>query len=155
MLLFTHILQWNVTDNYDLSIFQLIIFQLFSKRPRTSFPLTTTTTTVFRPFVWNYPGEPVAEETFTYTYPDHQSSFIRFLHLLWSIAFSLFSLRAWQSYCTTSVQVLFGLAPSISYSIHFFTHSLSSFCFPLNKSLYTAVPMKDFLAHWRLASPRT
>jgi len=35
------------------------------------------------------PGELVPEETFTqtptHTYPDHQSSFISFLHLLWSI----------------------------------------------------------------------
>jgi len=42
----------------------------------------------------------------THTYPDHQSSFICFLHLLWSIASSLFNLRAWQSFCTTSFQVL-------------------------------------------------
>jgi len=67
----------------------------------------------------------------THIYPDHQSSLISFLHLLWSLAFSLVNLRAWQSFCTTSVQVLFGLplglAPFTSYSIHFFTQSLSSF----------------------------
>ena len=45
----------------------------------------------------------------TYTHPDHQTSFINFLHLLQSIASSLFSLRAWQSCSTTSLQVLFGL----------------------------------------------
>jgi len=48
-----------------------------------------------------------------------------FLHLLWSIASSLFSLRVWHSFCTTSLQVFFGLplslAPSTSYSIYFFT----------------------------------
>jgi len=51
-------------------------------------------------------------------------------------------LHAWQSFCTTSLQVLFGLplglAPSISYSIHFFTQSLSSFrntC-PYHRSLF-------------------
>jgi len=27
---------------------------------------TTTTTTVLWPFVWDYPGEPVPEETFTH-----------------------------------------------------------------------------------------
>jgi len=47
------------------------------------------------------------------------------------MASSLSSLHAWQSFCTTSVQVSFGLplglAPSTSYSIHFFTRSLSSF----------------------------
>jgi len=36
----------------------------------------------------------------TCTYPDHQLSFISFLHLLRSIASSLFNL---QSFCTTSV----------------------------------------------------
>jgi len=64
----------------------------------------------------------------THTYPDHQSSFICFLHLLRSMASSLFNLLAWQSLCTTSVQVFFGLplvlAPSTSYSIHFCTKPL-------------------------------
>ena len=29
----------------------------------------TTTTTVLRPFVWDYPGEPIPEETFTQSHP--------------------------------------------------------------------------------------
>jgi len=66
----------------------------------------------------------------THTHPD-QTSFINFLHLLRSIASSLFNLHTWQSFSTTSVQVLFGLPhvlePPTSYSIHFFTQSLSSF----------------------------
>jgi len=41
------------------------------------------------------------------------------------------SLRTWQSFCITCLQVLFGLAlglePSTSYSIHFFTQSVFSF----------------------------
>jgi len=41
----------------------------------------------------------------THTHPDHQTSFINFLHLLRSIASSVFSLRAWQSFLTTSLQV--------------------------------------------------
>jgi len=41
-------------------------------------PYTTTTTTILWPFVWDYPHEPVPEETFTHTYPDHQPSFINF-----------------------------------------------------------------------------
>ena len=57
-------------------------------------------------------------------------SFYNFLRLLQSIAFSVFNLHAWQSFSTTSLQVLFGLPlglePSTSYSIHFF-QSLSSF----------------------------
>jgi len=40
-------------------------------------------------------------------------------------------LRAWQSFCTTSLHVLFGLPlalePSTSYSIHFFTYPISVF----------------------------
>ena len=60
-----------------------------------------------------------------------KSSFICFLHLSRSIASSLFNLHVWQSFCTISVQVFFGLslgrAPSTSYSIHFFTQPLSSF----------------------------
>jgi len=66
-----------------------------------------------------------------HTSPDHQPFFISFLHLLWSIAYSLFSSCAWQSFCSTSLQVpfglLLGLEPSTFYSIHFFTQSLSSF----------------------------
>ena len=34
----------------------------------------------------------------THTHPDHQTSFINFLHLLWSTASSVFSLRACQSH---------------------------------------------------------
>ena len=57
---------------------------------------------------------------------------ICFLHLLRSMASSLFKIHAWQSFHTISVQPFFGLplclAPSTSYSIHFFAQSLSSFC---------------------------
>jgi len=42
-------------------------------------------------------------------HPDHHPIFISFFHLLRSIASSLFKLRAWQSFCTTSLHVLFGL----------------------------------------------
>jgi len=56
---------------------------------------------------------------------------ICFLHLLRSIASSVFNPRALQSFSTISLQVLFrlplGLVPFTSYSIHFFTQSLSSF----------------------------
>ena len=66
----------------------------------------------------------------THTHPHHRTSFIIFLHLQWSMASSFFSLRAWQSSRTTSLQVLFGLplglGPSTSYSMHFFTKSSSS-----------------------------
>jgi len=56
---------------------------------------------------------------------------ISIFRLPWSVTSSLFKLHAWQSFCTTSLHVLFGLPlglePSTSYSIHFFTQSLSSF----------------------------
>jgi len=62
--------------------------------------------------------------------PDRHPVFISIFHTLRSIASSLFILSAWESFCTTSVQVLFGLPlglePSTSYSIHF-TQSVSSF----------------------------
>jgi len=57
-------------------------------------------------------------------HPDHHPVFISFFHLPWSIASSLFKLRGWQSFCTTSFYVLFGLPlglePSTSYYIHLF-----------------------------------
>jgi len=34
----------------------------------TTTTITTTTTTVLWPFVWNYPGEPVPEETFNHSH---------------------------------------------------------------------------------------
>jgi len=64
-------------------------------------------------------------------HPDHHQIFISFFHLPRSIASSLFKLRAWQSFCTTSFHILFGLPlglePYTSYSIHFFTQSVPSF----------------------------
>jgi len=64
-------------------------------------------------------------------HPDHHPVFISFFHLPRSIASSQFKLRAWRSFCRTSLHVLFGLPlglqPSTSYSIHFFTKSVSSF----------------------------
>jgi len=63
--------------------------------------------------------------------PDHHPIFISFFHLPRSIASSLFKLRAWQSFCITSLHVLFGLPlgmePYTSYSIYFFTQSVSCF----------------------------
>jgi len=57
-------------------------------------------------------------------HPDHHPMFISFFHLPQSIASSLFKLRAWQSFCTISFHVLFGvplgLEPSTSCSIHFY-----------------------------------
>jgi len=84
-------------------------------------------------FVRDYLGEPVPEKTFTHSHLSESPIilYICFLHLLRSMASSLFNLRVWQSFSITSVQLFFevglGLAPSTSYSIYFFTQSLSSF----------------------------
>ena len=102
-------------------------------------PNTHTHTTVSRPFGPGLPGRPYQKRhSPTHTHPDHQTSLINFLCLLWSIASSVFSLRAWQFFSTTSLQVLFGLGPSTSYSMHFFTQSSSSFCStcPYQRSLF-------------------
>ena len=75
-------------------------------------------------------------------HPAHHPIFISFFHLPRSIASSLFKLRTWQSFCTTFFHVLFGLPlglePSTSYSVHFFTQSLSSFCStcPYHRNLF-------------------
>ena len=75
-------------------------------------------------------------------HPDHHPLFISFFHPPRSVASSLFNLCARQSFCTTSLQVLFGLPlglkPSASYSIHFFTQSESSFrnACPYHRSLF-------------------
>jgi len=126
----------------------------------------TTTTTIV---LWHSgfcPGHPGTRARWyqkkhsrTHTYRGHQSAFICFLHLhvLWSMASSLFNLRACQSFCTTSVQVFFGiplgLAPATSYSIYFFTQSLSSFCStcPCHRSLFrcsTEIIAKQVATVW-------
>ena len=73
-------------------------------------------------FVRDNQAEPVQEHSPTYTYRGHQSSHICFIHLLRSMASSLFNSNARQSFSTISLQVFFGLplglAPSTSYSIH-------------------------------------
>jgi len=76
-------------------------------------------------FVRDNPGEPVPEETFTYSHSSRSSIIpICFLHLLRFMASSLFNPRVLQSFSTISLQVFFGLplgvAPSTSYSIHVF-----------------------------------
>ena len=66
----------------------------------------------------------------THTHPSWSSDILyQVPPPLWSITSSLFNLRAWQSFSTTSLQVLsnlpLGLGPLTSYSMHFFTQSLS------------------------------
>ena len=74
----------------------------------------------------------------THTHPDHRTSFVNFLHLLWSIE----PLCSVYSPFRQPLQVLFGLPlglePSTSYSMHFFTQSSCPFCStcPYNGSLF-------------------
>jgi len=83
-------------------------------------------------FVWDNPGEPVPEETFTHSHLSWSSIVPCLIHPSTMIHGMLHV----QSTCLTvistiSLQVFFGLplglAPSTSCSIHFFTQSLSSF----------------------------
>ena len=84
--------------------------------------------------------------------PDHHPIFISF-HLLRSVASSLFKLRAWQSFCTTSLHVLFGpplgLEPCTSYYIHFFNESVSSFCntCPYYRNLFCCSIIQDYVIY--------
>jgi len=99
--------------------------------------LTTTTTTTTTTTIVLYPLFGTTQESqyqrkhLPTHHPDYHPVFISFFHLLRSIASSQFKLRSWQSFCTTSVHVLFGLPlglePSTLYCIHFFAHSVSSF----------------------------
>jgi len=87
------------------------------------------------PLSWiTYVGQYQKKQSPIHTHPDHQTSFVNFLYLLQCVASlsSFFKLHAWKFFSSTSLQVLFGLPlglqPCISYTIHFFTQSLSSFC---------------------------
>jgi len=101
------------------------------------FYVTSSTTTQQQPFYGSLSGTTRVSRyqkkhlpTPTH-HPDHHPIYISFFHLPWSIASSLFKVRAWQSFGTTTFHVLFGLSlglePSTSYSMHFFTQSVSSF----------------------------
>ena len=116
--------------------------------------LPTFTTTVLRPFVRDYLGELVPEETFTHhSYSDHQSYFICFLHLLRSIASSQFKLCAWQSlhnlfpspFCSASWFVI------LHFILHSFFHPIIVFFFAIhahtNATCFLYVkPKTDFIA---------
>jgi len=91
-------------------------------------------------------------------HPDYHPIFISFFHLPRSIASSLFKLRAWQFFCTTSFDVFFGLPlglePSTSYSIHFFTQSVSSFhstC-PYHRNLFWCISIISSIPSLSLSS---
>ena len=54
----------------------------------------------------------------THTHLDHQPSVINNLHLLRSTALSLFNLRAWQSFSTMCLHILFGLPLGLEPLLH-------------------------------------
>ena len=89
----------------------------------------------------------------THTHPDHRTSFIIFLHLQRSMASSLFSLRAWQSSWTTSLQVLLALDPQLhtpcisSPNHHFAAHAHT------NAACFAAIPMLCHLYLVSLSAP--
>jgi len=59
-------------------------------------------------------------------HPGHHPIFISFFHLPRSIASSLFKLRDWQSFCTTSFHVLFGLLLGLESSTSYIPYISSS-----------------------------
>ena len=107
--------------------------QMMPDTTTTTFVLqtTTTTTVVLQPFVWDYPGEPVQEETFTHP-PSWSSS--NLYHILSST--TIHSILPVQIVClamflhnlsTFVWSASWSGALHLSYSIHFFDQSLSSF----------------------------
>jgi len=103
--------------------------------------ISTTTTTILGPFVWDYPGELVPEETLTHPPSWSSSSFYQLLpsttiHSI--ILVQITCLTIFAQPLSMSSGLPLALEPSTSYSIHFFTQSLSSFrstC-PYNHNLF-------------------
>jgi len=88
---------------------------------------------IVRPFVWDYPREPVPEETFTHSHLSWSSIIFYLLppsiaiHSLLPEQFTC--LRVFlHNLCPSILWSTLGLAPSTLYAVHFFTQSLSSFC---------------------------
>ena len=101
-----------------------------------------THTTFLRSSIRDYPGEPVPEATFTHSHRSCSPAIFYQLRPSTVIHSILLAQITCLTVCTTSIQVLcglpLGLEPSASYSIHFFTQSLSSFCnaCPYHRSLF-------------------
>jgi len=115
----------------------------------------TTTTIILRPFVRDYQSEPVPEETFTHPPSWSSSNLYQLLPSTTIHSILPVQIRAWQSFCTTSLHVLFGLPlglePSASYSVHFFTQSLSSFrntCTYYHNLFCCSINIISSIHHW-------
>jgi len=82
-------------------------------------------------------------------HPYHHPIFISFFHLLWSIASSLFKLRAWQSFCTSSLVYLlvwsppphipYISSPNLCLLFATYTHTIPTY-FALEPRLYHLIP---------------
>ena len=119
---------------YDLSIALTLCFKLTSFIRWYLTLSLTTTTTVLRPFVRDYPGEPIPEETLTYPPSWSTSNLCQLLPSTMIHSILLVQITCLAIFLHNrlgSFHVFFGLPlglePSISYSIHFFTQSVSSF----------------------------
>ena len=129
----------NIVENTDTSWIQYS--NVTQKRDRWKVNLTTTTstTTVLWPFVRDCPnkGPTLYQKKHSHTHLSSSSSNLYHLfHLLWSIASFLFSLRAWQSSCTTSVQVLW--STSWSGALHLILHT---FHYPISVFFLQHMPI--------------
>ena len=89
-----------------------------------------------------------------HTHPDHQTSFIIFLHLQRSTASSLFNLSAWQSSLTTSLKVLFGLPLGLGpchFILHAFLHPVIIFFsqhMPIPSQSQKGNKLSSISKHW-------
>ena len=115
---FSPLTHWSITLTFTLTLITLVIPLQHTHNRFVALWILSGTTWVSR-YQKNHSP--------THTYHGHHSSLICFIHLLWYMASSMFSPRTKR----ISVQVFFGLplglATSTSYSILFFTQSLSSF----------------------------
>jgi len=83
-------------------------------------------------------------------HPDHYPIFISFFHLPRSIASSLFKLRICQSFCTTSLHVLFGLPLDLEplhLIFHTFLHPISVFFLQHARTIATCFGLVSILYH--------
>jgi len=88
------------------------------------------TTTILRPFIWDYPGEPVEEETLTHPLSWSSSDLYQFfpsatIHSILPVQIMCLAIFL-HNLSHVLIGLPLGLEPSTSYSIHFFTQSVSS-----------------------------
>jgi len=113
----------------DFSDLHLLSYQLLI-----SYLHNTTTTIILRPLSGTTRVSRYQNKHWPIHHPDHHPIFISFLHLLRSIASSLFKLCAWQSLCTTSPCPLW--STSWSRALH---HMFHTFVHPINQCLLFAI----------------